>query len=333
MPSTRIDPRESLMSAADHSESDAPHPRRWSTATLDPLAQWYHTLGPVSQGALRQATAGLDPDPTQIVSLEPSPELREALRPDLDPIRTALEEGRGFAILEGVPRDSDLQGVASYWLLGKCLGTPIEQNVQGTRLYDVRDTGQSVEYGARFSVTNSDSSYHTDNSFGDSVADYVGLFCLRMARSGGINHLVSGWTVYWELLHRDPNALRSLLDPFHVERRGGYPQGEAPTVRRPVIEKRDGELLFRYMRYWIQEGHEKAGEPLTVGQSYALDLLDETLHRPDLQAELTLQPGQILWLNNRWLLHSRTAFEDYSDPKRRRRLVRLWLEKVRQPDV
>jgi hypothetical protein len=51
-------------------------------------------------------------------------------------------------------------------LIGHLLGRPVEQNVQGTVLYDVRDTGQDVRYGARFSVTNAESSFHTD-SFGD----------------------------------------------------------------------------------------------------------------------------------------------------------------------
>ena len=44
---------------------------------------------------------------------------------------------------------------------------------------------QDVRYGARFSVTNAESTFHTDNSFGTEVLDYVGLLCLNTARSGG----------------------------------------------------------------------------------------------------------------------------------------------------
>src|SRR5918911_340137 len=89
---------------------------------------------------------------------------------------------------------------ALYWLVGQLLGRPFVQNVQGTLLYDVRDTGQDVRYGARFSVTNAESSFHTDNSFGDTVLDYVGLLCLNAARSGGLSQLVSGYAVRDELL-------------------------------------------------------------------------------------------------------------------------------------
>jgi hypothetical protein len=33
----------------------------------------------------------------------------------------------------------------------------------------------------------------------------------------------------------------------------------------------------------------------------------------------------MLWINNRWLLHNRTAYVDYDEPQRRRHLVRLWV--------
>jgi hypothetical protein len=38
-----------------------------------------------------------------------------------------------------------------------------------------------------------------------------------------------------------------------------------------------------------------------------------------------MRAGEMLFLNNRWLLHNRTAFQDYPEPERRRHLVRLWL--------
>src|SRR5947199_281683 len=71
---------------------------------------------------------------------------------------------------------------AVYGLLGSLPGRPLEQNVQGTVLYDVKDTGQDVRYGARFSVTNAESSFHTDSSFMAAVTDYVGLLCLNGAK-------------------------------------------------------------------------------------------------------------------------------------------------------
>jgi alpha-ketoglutarate-dependent taurine dioxygenase len=207
------------------------------------------------------------------------------------------------------------------------LGRPFAQNVQGTLLYDVRDTGQDLSQGARFSVTNYESSFHTDNSFGDEVLDYVGLLCLQTARSGGLSQVVSGFAALEVLRARHPDVLETLRRPFHVERRGGVRDGEAPTKRAPVLQWDGQELLIRYLRYWIETGHARAGEPLAPEQVRALDVLDEVLRQPELRVEFNLRPGQMYFINNRWILHNRTAFEDHPEPQRRRHLVRLWLQR------
>jgi alpha-ketoglutarate-dependent taurine dioxygenase len=130
------------------------------------------------------------------------------------------------------------------------------------------------------------------------------------------------------LARTDPAILAALGRPYHVDRRGGVRDGEAPTVERPVVDLGGDEPLFRYLRYWIEAGHRKAEVPLEGEALQALDRLDETLRRPDLHAEFSLHAGDILWLNNRWLLHSRTAFQDHDEPERKRHLVRLWLERT-----
>jgi len=87
------------------------------------------------------------------------------------------------------------------------------------------------------------------------------------------------------------------------------------------------ELILRYLRYWIEVGHEKVGQPLTGKQRSALDTLDEALKRPELQVNFSLEPGQMYFINNRWILHNRTAFVDYPELEERRHLVRLWLQR------
>jgi len=225
-----------------------------------------------------------------------------------------------------IDRYSTAECQLTYWLFGQLLGDPFAQNVQGALLYDVRDTGQSLSEGARFSVTNYESSFHTDNSFGDEVLDYVGLLCLRTAKAGGRSQMVNGYAVFDELQSNHADALETLCQPFHVDRRGGVRPGDSPTVRFPVMERRNGELLFRYLRYWIEEGHKKAGEPLTRVQLEALDRLDAVLAHPELRVEFDLRPGDMYFINNRWILHNRTAFQDHAEPDRRRHLARLWLK-------
>ena len=85
------------------------------------------------------------------------------------------------------------------------------------------------------------------------------------------------------------------------------------------------------MRYWIVAGHDRAGQPLTAAQNRALDVLDTVMREPELHVEFGLQPGDMFFANNRWLLHNRSAFEDYAEPERRRHYVRLWLQRQRTP--
>jgi alpha-ketoglutarate-dependent taurine dioxygenase len=304
-------------------------PRSWAAASIDSCKSWYYPL-PAECLAVFDQVGQDSPtrheSPSQITLPEA---LRRSCAAALEPVRGALEAGRGFAILHG-PSDRQLAAADAqllYWIVGQGLGTPFAQNVQGNMFYDVRDTGQDLAKGARFSVTNYESSFHTDNSFGTEILDYVGLLCLQTAKSGGRSQVLSGLAVYNELASRHPDLLQTLSQPFHIDRRGGIREGETPTIAFPVVHWDGKELLFRYLRYWIEAGHDKIGQPLTPQQVKALDTLDETMRRPDLRVEFDLAPGQMYFINNRWILHNRTAFEDYPELERRRHLVRLWLRK------
>jgi alpha-ketoglutarate-dependent taurine dioxygenase len=301
--------------------------RAWTAASIDNRACWYYALPGVCLDTFERAGRSA---PGQPLTDIPGP-ARAACARALLPVSEALEKGRGFAIIEGPAgrRLAPAEARLLYGIVGQGLGQPVAQDVQGTLLYEVRDTGQEVAQGARFSVTHYESSFHTDSSFGEEIVDYVGLLCLQTAKAGGRSQVLSGHTVYKELAARHAELLEMLMQPFHVDRRGGMRAGEAPTVQFPVIHQDGLELAFRYLRYWIEAGHARAGRPLTAAQLQALNLLDEITSRADLRVEFDLQPGQMFFINNRWILHNRTAFEDYPELERRRHLLRLWLRRAR----
>ncbi len=301
--------------------------RAWRADRIDDSASWNYPLsGDYLSGCERivREVRGRDLPVTEIprqgVSLTHG---GECLRPVLD----ALRSGRGFAIVNRVPVNGCAPDEAQsmYWMTGECLGAPMEQNIEGTVLYDVRDTGRNVTQGARFSVTNAESTFHNDNAFGASLPDIVGLLCLRTAKSGGQSQLISGYALHNELLENHPDVLETLYQRFYFDRRGQHSSGDSPTSHFPVFRWNRGELTIRYLYYYIQVGHERAGKPLTVEQSGALEVVEALLRRAEFRVEFSLQPGQMLFTNNRWILHNRTAFEDDADPARRRHYVRLWL--------
>jgi alpha-ketoglutarate-dependent taurine dioxygenase len=306
----------------------ATDPRAWRADTVDAPETWYCPISDRGLAVLDRIIRDPKNGDRPITDLKATDELRAACTDEIGRALAALETGRGFVVLSVPPeRYSAKEQSAAYWLGGQLLGKPFEQNVQGTVLYDVKDTGQSVQYGARFSVTNAESTFHTDNSFGDTVLDYVGLLCLNSAKSGGDSQIVSGFAVRDELRAKQPKAVDVLRRPFHVDRRGGLRPGDEPTARFPIFGGNDQELLVRYLRYWIEVGHEKAGQPLTTEQVNAMDALDGVAAERPLRVQFMMKPGEMLFINNRWILHNRTGFEDHVEPEKKRHYVRLWLRK------
>ena len=303
-------------------------PRAWDASSLDDRSQWYFSIRaemlPALERTVREQAIGTVP----VTSLQAADSPCSEFASCLEPVRQALHAGRGFVVIDGLsPVCFSTQEMrAIYWLLGQLLGRPMIQNVQGTLLYDVRDTGQSLEQGARFSVTSYESSFHTDNSFGESVLDTVGLLCLQSAHAGGLSQVVSGYAVHNRLLTDHADVLPILYQPFQVERRGGVRAGEGPTIPMPIFAWDGADLTVRYLRYWIHAGHEKIGQPLTPDQVKALDVLDSVLAQRDVVAEFMLQPGQMFFINNRSMFHNRTAFDDWPQVERRRHYLRLWLQ-------
>ena len=304
--------------------------RAWRASTIDYTRSWYYSL---SEGCLSAFDTFIQdlrhrPRPTtEILLREP---FLDGCGACLQPVLTDLNSGRGFAIVERVPveRYTDEETQAIYWRIGQFLGVPFTQNIKGTLLYDVRDTGQKVTNGVRFSVTNAESSFHIDNSFGKRIPDFVGLLCLHTAKLGGQNQLISACALHNELLDSHPDVLHTFYhQPFYFDRRGQFKQGESPTCHAPIFHWDGQELTTRYLHYYIQVGHQQAGQPLTPDQEKALEVIEALLRQPNFRVEFSLKPGQMLFTNNRWILHNRTEFEDYPDPAHRRHYVRLWLSR------
>jgi hypothetical protein len=253
-------------------------------------------------------------------------------------IRRQLWRGRGFVVLRGLPADryNDEEMRTLYWGICTHLGVIVPQTVRGDRLYSVRDEGYDMarDYGTagvRTSKTRAAIDFHTDSParLAGHTPDVVGLLVLRPARAGGESALVSGPAVHNVILRERPDLLDRLYEPFWMDRRIELPPGEAPVVQAPVFAFRE-TLQVRFLRLYIEKGHEMAGMPLTEQEVAALNYLGEVARRPALTVAMDLQRGDIQLLNNIFLLHSREQYEDHPEPERKRHYVRIWL--VRGPE-
>lgn len=245
------------------------------------------------------------------------------LKPRLAQLARELISGRGFGVLRGLPVEQydERMAAAMFFGLGSHLGHPRSQNAQGHVLGHVRDLGvRSDDPEVRIYQTRERQTFHTDSS------DVVGLLCLKTARSGGDSLLVSASTLFNEMRQRRPDLLHLLMQPVATDRRGEVPEGMAPYFLIPVFSWYRGFLTVMYQRQYIESAQRFDDAPrLTQQHREALDLFDALANDPALNLSMTLQPGDMQFVNNHALLHDRTGFEDWPDPGRKRHLFRLWL--------
>jgi hypothetical protein len=308
-------------------------PQAWTARDFSSPSDWVLQLDEQTKRELKRAVAhaierGVEPAMLQAEDF-PLPSFRATAAE----VRRRLTRGGGFAVLRGLRLDDlgEHEARLLYAGLGSHIGVIIPQNLRGDYLYSVRDEGihMEAEYGrtgVRFSKTNAAFDFHTDSPsrVAGRTPDFIGLLVLRTAKSGGDSALVSGYALHNILRRERPDVLDRLYQPFWVDRRAELPPGEDPVLPVPVLAF-DRRLTVRYLRFYITKGQEWKGEPLTQGEIEALDAFEEIMQRPDVAVRIPLERGDIQLISNQFLLHSRTSYEDYAEPERKRHYIRLWL--------
>jgi TfdA family taurine catabolism dioxygenase TauD len=251
-----------------------------------------------------------------------------ACRTAMGEARRILRHGVRFAIVDRLPLDEI--GVAAaigiYWLLASMVARPVAQSLDGKLIYDVLDTGKQAlpGSGVRPDQTNIELKFHTDNSYNAMPPEYIALLCLRTAQRGGHSRVASFHTLHNILLQRHPELLPRLYQPFWFDRQREFHPGEPSVFAAPVFTD-GGEVRARFSAHQIRGGYALRGEKLDNEGAATLAALLDLFEDEELSADFDLEPGQMQFVDNRVLGHARTRFEDFSEPERRRHLVRLWL--------
>jgi hypothetical protein len=302
-------------------------PSNWRGPELSNEADWVRRLGDLEVADLENAAkvAGATGKPITELTRDDFP--LPILSPAINEWMEALEHGRGFINVKGIPvgcddRQIDEQAIAlMHWGLGLHMGTAVSQNAAGDVLGHVRDTGADPQNsGVRLYKTRVELGFHSDGS------DLVGLLCIRQGRSGGENRLVSTTALYNEILRRRSDLVPLLYEPFYWDRNDEQAEGEPGFFKLPICRYHDGKLTFFYIPWYIRKAQRHADVPrLTKQQNELLDLIDEIAEDPAFYIEMRLEPGEVNYLKNNAVLHARTEFVDFEEPARKRHLVRLWL--------
>lgn len=245
----------------------------------------------------------------------PLPDLSKKFRE----LQRNVVEGRGFVLIKGIPieRYSHFEAAALYWGIGQYFGTPVSQNASGHLLGHVKDLGYAKDDSRRRGYQTSEAlRYHTDG------CDIVGLMCLRGAKSGGLSSIVSAGAIHNAIREMRPDLLDVLYQPFHVSRVGEVPTGKKPFYLMPVFNTFGGHMTSMYPARDIRTAQAQPDVPLfTDEQAEALAFVDA--YSEQFSLKMDIDPGDIQFLHNHTIYHSRTAYEDITDNPRH--MLRLWL--------
>lgn len=248
------------------------------------------------------------------------------LGPRLLEIRDELEYGRGFLLVRGFPLvNYTMEEIETmYFGLSTHMGWMISQNPMGDLIDHVMDKGKSYQsINVKGYETTARLTPHCDSG------DIVGLLCVQKAKQGGESTIASFTFVYNEILAHHPEYLEVLYRGFHQNIRGGGPYGRGENVtlhRVPVYTYYKGRLSGRFNAKAMRTGAEWPGiEPLTDIEKSAIDCVESLALREDLRLDMSLEAGDIQFLCNHTILHTRDEFVDYDDPNRKRLLLRIWI--------
>ncbi|MEM5431450.1 TauD/TfdA family dioxygenase [Cupriavidus oxalaticus] len=250
--------------------------------------------------------------------------LNAAARGVLDRAIAITQGGWGMCLVKGFPVDvwTEEESRLAYWGMSLYMGVGRTQNRASQFMNDVRNEGGEYKVkGGRGYNTNAGLDFHQDS------CDVVGLLCRRTAKAGGSSKVISSLALHDEVQRRRPDLIPVLKTPFFHSYQGTQDPVQPPFYRCPIFGSHPEYFSARANRKNTDAAQRDFAEVprLTPAQIEALDLLDELMPSDQLCFTMELEQGDMQLLNNYVTLHSRTPFEDYEDPDRKRHLFRLWL--------
>ena len=296
----------------------------WLGRDIQDSEDWVYRLGAEEIAEIDAALRHLQSTGRQIPDIGKGDFPLKRFARTLRLLQTEIENGLGVTLIRGLPRARhavDEMGL-SYWGIGAHLGRAVAQNAQGDVLGHVRDMGrdQYKDMHARGYQTANLLPFHNDS------CDIVGLCCLETAKSGGLSTVASSVAVYNALVRSRPDLVKILGQPFYADRRGEESADQKPYYVTPIFIWHKGRMFNRFNRTFIDSAQRFDEVPrLTPLQIEALDTVATLCRDPAFRLDMKLERGDMQFVNNYSILHSRTAYEDNAEESKKRHLLRLWL--------
>jgi len=299
----------------------------WVADDLKNNTQWIHTLSESELKDIEKALSRACDAGETFETLTRENFHLSSLKPTFDRVLNELENGLGFYVVRGLPAEKYTKDELRlmYWGMGKHLGTAVTQSNRGDMLGDVRDFGvDTFSKKGRGYMSKQHLQFHSD------TCDVVCLMVLRVAKAGGLSRYCSSIAIHNEIESKRPDLLEALYSPFYMSWKGQELKGEKPYYLQPVFSKEQEKFASRFIpQHIIGHGVEHSQHPelpmLSALQKEAIEYVELLANDPRFYGEMMFQPGDMQFMNNHVMYHSRTEFEDFPEQDKKRHLLRMWL--------
>jgi hypothetical protein len=302
-------------------------PAVWSPDDLRDVDSWSYMMTARDADELAAGVAEVRRSGVPLVEITREDFPLQGFADVLADVRRELNDGRGIVMLRNFPTDRlDREGNAIAYLgLGAYLGKTMSQNKYGHVLGHVKDLGGDyADPHTRGYMTRAEMRFHTD------ACDYVGLLCLNGSKSGGASRIASSVTVYNRILARRPDLAKVLTEDFYRSNSGETNPGGPAFFKQPMFSFHEGYFSATGAGAVIDKAQQLPGVPkFTNAQKEAIEVYRATVEECAL--DIDFRPGDIQFLNNFVMLHTRREYEDWAEPARKRHLLRLWLSDPVRP--
>ena len=300
-------------------------PSAWKSADYIEDLSWIETWTDAELAEINQALRAAQRDKLPWHAIDRHQFNLPITGPHLDRVAHELENGRGFVLLRGLPVEKySLDEVRIiYWGLGSYLGEGVAQNNKGHLIASVKDMGADYnDPNSRGYVSHNRLTPHCDPT------DVVGLLCYRKPLSGGTSSIASSMAIFNELLKEHPEYLDVVFRGYRYNLRGEGATGKIDEVtfnKIPIFSYFDNRLSCRFNGNMIRTAPELSGEDLTAEEITVIDYIEQTALSPKFRLDMTMQLGDIQFLCNHSIVHTRSEFVDGESKDQKRHLLRLLL--------
>lgn len=239
--------------------------------------------------------------------------------------KSILEDG--YIILKNFPIDlENLKDTKKQFLeLSSLIGKPISHDANNSIIWDIKANPGSSSFIKTYSEHSHEATLHTDSQYSVYPEDMFGLLSLIKANCGGgvsyllslkdilkaLNNLPDGAEVIDVLSNTDfpfivPNVFKKNQELEHEFNFG------------PIL--RENEIRFRTDTFEKALIHDPS--LCSASQLSAYHELKKIIENKNLITSLYLEPGDLIFINNKTMLHGRGEFED-----QRRHLLRIRMNK------